>query len=174
MEGHTMSQFDSNPQRVTWVAPAFDCLMVQPCVHGSAECGLNEGRSHGRHGADMFFMLKKDDADITLVVRTGWDHPLTPSTMRLTVGMDYPAGGRVEIHTAAPTYVGQDSRPTHPEGTCKDWPGDVCYFAEGYLLADEPTRLLVEKGSEAVWDWLEEHYRSVVDDMNTTVSDMWK
>lgn len=135
-----MSEFE----RIVTIKPAYDCLEVQPCVHGSADCGTRPGASHGRHNAQLHMTLRNSVAEVILVVGTGWYLPQTPVTVRHDLRAAF-----VEFHSATPSYEGQD-----PQGTsCDLWP--VCYGNVGYTMADEPAALLVSSGSDAVWQWLE-------------------
>lgn len=141
-----MSEFE----RIVTVKPAYDCLVVQPCVHGSTRCGSNPNYNHGRHNTEMLMTLRSPVAEVTLTVGTGWYLPETPANVRLD---DRPSGRAVEFHSSMPQYGGHE-----PQGsTCDLWP--VCYGNFGYTMADEPTALLVRKGSDAVWEWLESAYR---------------
>lgn len=143
-------------ERIFNVRPAYDCIGVQPCVHGSERCKPGTGGSHGRHNAEMHLTVRGPDAEITLAVGTGWDLPTVPAHHRLSRDGDWPQGRFVEIHTARPRYEGQEKGEARPDGTCKDWA--ACYLASGYSMSDEPTRLLVQEGSEAAWAWLENLY----------------
>lgn len=136
-------------ERIVTIKPAYDCLMVQPCVHGSADCGTRPGASHGRHNAELHMRVRSALAEVGLVVNTSWDLPVTPASARSTG----PRAGFVEFHSSTPFY---DDQP--PQGTpCDLWP--VCFGDRGYTMADEPTALLVSAGSDAVWAWLEEQHR---------------
>lgn len=42
-----------------------------------------------------------------------------------------------------------------------DWLGCTCYGDVGYSMADAPFELLLTKGSDAVFEWLEDYYYSV-------------
>ncbi len=149
----------SDLQRVFTVKPAYDCIGVQPCVHGSASCKPGSGGSHGRHNAEMHFTVRGPDAEVTLVIGTGWDLPTVPDHHNHRG----PKGYFVEFHTARPRYEGQDGGPARPDGTCKNW--SACYVDSGYMMSDEPTRLLVAAGSDAVWAWLEQQYAAAQDEM---------
>lgn len=143
-------------ERIFNIKAAYDCIGVQPCVHGSERCKPGTGGSHGRHNAEMHLTVRGADAEITLVVSTGWDLPTVPAHHRLNRDPDYPRGAFVEIHTARPRYEGQDGGPPRPDGSCKDWA--ACYVDTGYTMSDKPTRLLVQEGSNAAWAWLETLY----------------
>lgn len=137
-------------ERIVRIKPAFDCEVIQPCVHGSDTCGKVRGASHGRNAATLFMTLRSEVAEVTLEVGTGWDRPETPARYRLTDG---PRPGCVAFHSSMPQYEGHE-----PQGsTCDLW--SACYGSTAFTLADEPTRLLVCEGSDAVWVWLEAQYR---------------
>jgi hypothetical protein len=157
-------------QRIVTVRSAYDCIGVQPCVHGSKDCIPGTGGSHGRHNAELHMTLRGDDAEVTLVVSTGWDLPTVPADMRLSRIKEYPRGAFVELHTAWPRYAGQEpySGAGGPGDSCENWGG--CYVDTGYLMADTPTRLLVEKGSDAVWSWLENLYAETQAEMQANAA----
>lgn len=143
-------------ERIVNVKPAYDCQVIQPCVHGSEACGTDPGANHGRHNAEMSMTLRTSDAEVTLHIGTGWELPETPAIVRTD---DAPRGACVVFHSSMPQYEGHESRSKR----CCQWP--VCYSATGYLMADEPTAMLVREGSEAVWAWLESQYRETFADL---------
>lgn len=147
-------------ERIFTVRPAYDCIGVQPCVHGSEKCKPGTGGSHGRHNAEIHLTVRGSDAEVSLVIGTGWDLPTVPDhhTHR------GPIGRFVEFHTSRPQYEGQNRDEPRPDGSCKDW--DACYIGIAYGMADEPTRLLVEKGSDVTWEWLEALYETTQAEMN--------
>lgn len=141
-------------ERIVRIQPAFDCLMVQPCVHGSAECGTVPGRGHGRYYAEMHMILRSPIAEVILGLGTGWDHPATPPAVSIRNNFDrLPYGQFVEFHSSVPRYEGHEPQGT----TCERWP--VCYGDVGYAMAAGPAAMLVTAGSDAVWEWLENVYR---------------
>lgn len=151
------------PERIFRVLPAFDCIGVQPCVHGSETCKPGTGGSHGRHNAEIHLTVRGPNAEVSLVISTGWDLPTVPPHHRIARDGKYPRGAFVEMHTARPRYVGQDRREPQPGDSCYGWAG--CYVGSSYMMSDEPTRLLVAAGSDAVWAWLEQQYAAVQDEM---------
>lgn len=155
----------SELERIFKIRPAYDCIGVQPCVHGSEACKPGTGGSHGRHNAELHMTVRGPEAEITLIVGTGWDLPTVPEYYRHSG----PKAMLVEIHTARPRYEGQESyRTPQPGDSCEHWSG--CYVDQGYRLADEPTALLVEKGSDAAWEWLENLYNETRMDMAEAAS----
>ncbi|UEM46001.1 hypothetical protein SEA_JALFARM20_43 [Mycobacterium phage JalFarm20] len=151
-------------ERIFCVRPAYDCIRVQPCVHGSESCQPGSGGSHGVHNAEMHLTVRGGDAEVTIVINTGWDLPTVPLNRRASVDREYPRGAFVSIHTGRPRYEGAyDYEEPRSGESCQDWGG--CYQDVGYSMSDEPTRLLVEKGSDAVWEWLENLHSEVMADM---------
>ena len=147
--------------RTVTVHPAYDCIGVQPCALGSKDCIPGTGGSHGRKSAEMHFVVSGEEAEVALVISTGWDLPTVPQRHRETWN---PRGSFVELHTARARYEGQEGNEPRSDGTCKDWAG--CYVDQGYLMSDAPTALLVEKGSDALWEWLENLYKDTISEMN--------
>lgn len=140
----------SGYERIVTIKPAYDCLMIQPCVHGSKDCGTKPGASHGRHNAELWMTLRNQIAEVCLVVGTGWDLPQTPMAARI---QEAPRSAFVEMHSSIPFYEEQSPQG----GQCDLW--ETCYGDVGYTMADQPTRLLVTEGSDAVWAWLKELHR---------------
>lgn len=142
-----MSEFE----RIVRVKPAYDCLVVRPCVHGSEKCGTTPGFNHGRHAAELHMIVRTPVAEVILGIGTGWDLPETPANFRDRQG---PRGLFVEFHSSVPRYEGHETQGT----TCELWP-EGCYGDVGYSMSDIPAELLVRKGSDAVWEWLENEHR---------------
>lgn len=132
--------------RVIKFRPAFDCIMVQPCVHGSERCIPGKGGSHGRGSVEMTMLLVGDVGAVQFGVFTGWSIDETPPNMR---GHASPA--EVGVHSRRPQY--DDHEPQECELL-----NAPCYYDVGYLRAQEPWRLLRYEGHEAVWQHLESQY----------------
>jgi len=56
-------------------------------------------------------------------------------------------------HSPNPMYDGQESM-----GACQYLDGKTCYYDGSGLDAEEIYKVLVEKGSDAVWEELEKYY----------------
>jgi hypothetical protein len=157
---------NTKPERHVYIRPAYDCLRVQPCVHGNERCSSGDpGGNHGVHNAELHMAVRGPEAEIILVVSTGWDLPTVPKGRRVMDIQDYPypRGKLVSFHTARPRYEGQYRNEPDPDAWCKNW--SHCYCDSGYRMADGPVALLVEKGSDAVWEWLENQYHETLMDM---------
>ena len=153
---------NAKTERLVDIRPAYDCIRVQPCVHGNERCSSGDrGGNHGIHNAELHMKVRGPEAEIMLIVGTGWYLPVTPKFNH--DDMTNPIGSFVSFHTARPRYEGQPSNAVDPESHCKNW--GQCYSDCGYLMAEEPAALLVEKGSDAVWEWLENQYNETLMDM---------
>lgn len=142
------------PRRIIKIAPAYDCLSVQPCTRENDQqaCIESSGDFHGRAHAMLMMTLDHKDIEVTLVMNTKWDVPEAPKEVR---DNDGPRGAYVMTHSAFPMYADQESHAN----CCDRW--EICYWDFGYTEADEPTRLLITKGSDAVWEWLDTKRASI-------------
>lgn len=145
----------NSPRRVTTIVPAYDCLAVQPCTRETDQqlCIESSGDFHGRAHAILTMALQYEDIEVSLMVNTKWD---VPETLKEVRHDDGPRGVYVMVHSSFQVYLGH-----HPHGKCCEaW--ENCYWDFNYTESDEPTRLLVTKGSDAVWAWLEARYESIM------------
>lgn len=125
--------------------PAFDCLLVQPCVHGSSTCKPGSGGSHGRGSVQMFFVLTGPKGAVSLEILTGWGIDATPPNLWGRAG-----SACVALHSRTPRWEDHEKRMD-----CMHLP-EGCYYDVGFSMADEPWRLLREQGEDAMWEWLVE------------------
>lgn len=130
------------------IKPAYDCLKVQPCVHGSEKCGTVPGHGHGRHNAEMHLRLATEQSEVVWVAGTNWFLPETPLSVQLP---EVSKGRFVEWHSTTPQY--EDHTPLGGGKCPRQW--DTCYLDQSYWASDEGWVLLVSKGTDAVWEWLE-------------------
>jgi hypothetical protein len=131
------------------IQPAWDCLKVQPCVHGRPGCGTHPLRSCGRHNAELRMCVLGPAMDLTLMVYTGWYLPET--------GPAFTPGrfGLLVWHAPTPRSPEQLPISTPCE---RGW--TTCYSIEAYSAAQEPIDLLIREGSNAAWEWLEQELAS--------------
>lgn len=133
-----------------WIAfsPSYDCIVRQPCVHGSETCTPGSMHSHGRHSVDMTWYLQGEIGVVQFKVATGWMLDDTPvSAWGLTMAFD------LGYHSPVPLYEGQS-----PMSDCHLLPGRECFYDGSGLMADTPWRLLRREGDAAVWKHLEDYY----------------
>jgi hypothetical protein len=136
------------------VTPAYDCVRVKPCVHGSEACSTIPGRNHGIHYAEMRMHLGTEDHEVVLTVNTGWYLPQTPNRF------DHSAdrmGSSVGCHSRHDIPTEETRIMSDPKNCPRGW--ELCYSAMSYsLTASEGALLLVTEGTDAAWAWLEELY----------------
>lgn len=144
------------PRRLTTIFPAHDCLAVQPCAREQDQqiCTESSGDFHGRAHAMLVMTLDHEDIEVTLMVNTRWDTPETTKDVRHGDG---PKGAYVMVHSSFPIYSDQHAHA----GCCERW--ESCYWDFAYTEADEPTRLLITKGSDEVWAWLEGKHARIME-----------
>lgn len=148
---------ESKPIRHMNIVPAWDCILVQPCVHGVAKCKPGSGSSHGRHNAELYMSVQGRGAEVILGINTGW-----------YLGDDFGSVGRavgaIEVtwHTSWPQeeQAEEDARMPHTDGTCRNW--DACYMQSSGTTGNQLFELLITKGSEPVYEWLEKQYYDLV------------
>lgn len=120
-------------------------------------------KNYGVHGVEMRWYLKGPEGAIQFVVFTNWHLPHVQQELdRKSFGefphlSCHPQPADLGYHSRVPRY--EDQRPMDGECSVIEG-GGPCYYDGSGLRADDVYRLLVEKGSEAVWQFLEEEYRS--------------
>ncbi len=130
-------------------SPAFDKRHSDP------------SKNYGIHGADMRWYLMGPEGAVQFVVYTSWHLPhvqaemdLKPLSEGCTRYMHHkPLPADIGYHSKVPQYEGQESIDDDCEFT-----GGKCYYDGSGLNAKKGFELLVEKGSDAVWEWMEECY----------------
>ncbi len=144
-------------KRRMWLVPGYDCVLVQPCKFGSAECTRRKGLGHGRHSAELWMAVLGHEAEVLFSVNTSW------SISPLRSARETPYGIEVCWHTAWPQegQTEEDRRDPKPNASCKDWK-DCYQQGSTNSLANELTDLLVREGSEEVFKWLENEYLKLV------------
>ena len=143
-----MSEFE---RRITF-DPAYDCIRVQPCVHGSDKCRGTNAHGHGVHGVDMRWFLIGPAGVVQFVVYTGWHLDVTPPAPHGPMAAD------LGYHWPTPRYQEQTAMQ------CDLLSAGHCYYDGSGLNAKHPWRILREQGSEAVWSYLEDYYESLLQD----------
>lgn len=123
-------------------------------------------KNYGIHGVDMLWILKGPVGAVQFLVFTGWhlphiiaeweqdakEHPVTGKQL-----MCQPIPADLGYHSPTPVYDGQQCNE------CDLLPGKKCYYDGSGLNAEPVFKLLVEKGDEAVWKFLEDYYRDIFD-----------
>jgi hypothetical protein len=154
--------------REVTVTPAYDCTRVQPCVHGGEQCTAEGPYNHGKREAEMRLALITDNAEVSLVVRTGWWLPETVTSLPETVtslrhNLDT-MGAWLSWHSPKEIPGTEAIYTRDPERCQRGWA--ECWADMSGRAADKGARLLVTEGTDAVWAWLADMYREVFEEGN--------
>jgi len=133
-------------EKITYFSPAFDRRDPDP----HKDCGV--------HGVELRMVLKGEHGAVQFVLYTNWylPHVTEESRARMTPDNYFlfePLPADLGYHSPAPMWEGQYSRPD-----CPYLDGKPCYYDGSGLAAEEIYKVLVEKGSDAVWEELEKYY----------------
>lgn len=104
--------------------------------------------SHGKHGADMLWLLIGPKATIQFLIYTGW----LPSFGDGPCSYSMVLPGDLGYHARTPQYQGQLRRD------CQWVEGGVCYYDGSGLQARDAFKVLVSQGEEALWSLMEQYY----------------
>jgi len=136
-------------ERIVSFEPAFDKRSADP------------SKNYGIHGVSMKMVLKGPLGAIQFVVFTNWQLPHVQEEMdaKPLGDMPYlfhkPMAADVGYHSPVPQYDGQDLI----RESCEYLDGKPCYYDGSGLMAEEVFKILLEKGSDGVWEDLERRYR---------------
>jgi hypothetical protein len=124
----------------------------------------NPKGNYGIHGADLLMILKGEHGAVQFVVYTNWYLPnvrdeLINKPIRDSLDIKcrfLPMPADLGYHSKKPIYEDQELLTNDCELT-----GGDCYYDGTACGAESVYDVLVEKGSDAVWDILEERYIDV-------------
>lgn len=125
----------------------------------------NPSKNYGIHGVEMRWLLKGTDGTVQFVVFTNWHlpHVMEEQDQRITNKIPdkvdlkvtyHPMPADVGYHSLKPMYEGQQPMPQK----CEYLNNQPCYYDGSGLHAQKVFEILVEKGSDAVWKYLEKYY----------------
>lgn len=119
-------------------------------------------KNYGIHGVEMKFLLKGDKGTIQFVVFTHWQLPHVqketdsrPIDMRFPYLLHKPMPADIGYHSPKPMYEGQEPM----SGKCEYVEGGKCYYDGSSLRAEQVFNILCEKGSDGVWEYMEQEYK---------------
>lgn len=128
---------------------------------------------NGIGGARMYFALIGLEGAVVFTVRTGWYLKETTEWKEICIEK---SGGDFSSWMGEAHSIGYCSAAPLEEEHKKDayenceWIGGTCYGQLEYSLAKEPWDLLVRKGMKAMWEWLENYYRTIFKPNDLTVN----
>lgn len=119
-------------------------------------------KNYGIYGVDLRFVLKGEKGAVQFVLFTNWQLPhVTEEFLGKRIGdlLDIkvrflPLPADVGYHSLKPMYKGQK-----PTKNCPYLDGKPCYYDGSGLRAKDVYEILLEKGSEGVWNELKEYYK---------------
>lgn len=115
-------------------------------------------KGYGVSDAKVSFVLRNDDGAVSFMMRTG----VYPNDW----GSDDKEKMEVDAKLAPLEVTTHSYKPRWEQGEpavkdCKFLDNKPCYSTTSYITAFEPFSTLMEKGIEALWEWLEEHHKEV-------------
>lgn len=112
------------------------------------------------------FYLKGPRGVVQFVLYTGWHLPHVQKELLEKDGASllYPFPTDLGYHSPVPRYEGQISY------SCDLLPGKKCYYDGSGLNAQPVYETLVREGDEAMWNELEEYYKSVFEEEDDLVT----
>lgn len=141
-------------ERIVEFTPAFDKRDPDP------------KKNYGVHGVDLRFVVKGDAGAVQFLIFTNW---YLPHVHESIVNRKYHHATDLDnLFSPVPAGISYHSKlPRDPEQepsteACEYCDGQPCYFDGSILNAEKVFSLLVEKGDEAVWEFLEEYYNDRV------------
>lgn len=110
-------------------------------------CTLTGGNSHGRHGMEMLWVLRKNNCAVHFILATDWMPDWKPYVKECS-----PTPRDLGYHSPTAQYEGQGSADDCP------WIKGDCYSDGSPSNAQPAFQCLVSKGEEALWEYLAEYW----------------
>lgn len=134
-------------EKITKFHPAFDKRDPDP----NKDCGI--------HGVDLRMILKGELGAVEFSVFTNWHLPHVAKELRERMSSETyilyePIPASLGFHSYKPIYENQ--KPTSE--ICEFLNNKPCYYDQSSLISERIFNILVEKGSDAVWEELEVIY----------------
>lgn len=139
-------------ERITEITPAFDKRHKNP------------SKNYGIHGVNLKFLVKGDLGVVQFLIYTNWQLPHVEDEMadkafskdaNWIKALLYPIPADLGYHSPKPIYKDQRSM------NCEYIAGGKCFYDGSGYNAKKPYKIMVEKGGEAMWKFLEKYYHRV-------------
>ena len=144
-------------KRIIEFTPAFDKRNPDPKIN------------YGIHCVELRMVVKGKEGAVQFVLYTNWNLPhvtnefLSKPLDRLGVKCFFtPLPADIGYHSPKPMSEGQEPI----SGKCEYVNGKSCYYDGSGMHAEKVYNLLVEKGSEEVWQYLENYYKETFEEKN--------
>lgn len=125
-------------------------------------------KNYGIHGVELLMLVRGEHGAVQFRLSTNWQLPQVAKEEEV-YGKNvsyHPIPIDLGYHSYVPRYEGQESIDLK----CECLGGKPCYYDGSTLNAERPWKLLVEQGSDAVWEFLEARYRVIFDAPQTKES----
>ena len=115
---------------------------------------FGDGRSHGKHGTDLIFVLRGEAGAINFTIYTGWSED----------SIEWRNGDKRHILAVLPADIGGHGyKPRYSEQHRQEkccWLDDKpCYYDGSSLQAEDVYKVLVTQGEEAMWEEMQRYYQ---------------
>ena len=123
-------------------------------------------KNYGVHGVELKFVLKSDKGAVQFLLYTNWHLSHVQEELNRKLDSQFPhlschpQPADLGYHSPKPTYKGQTQMP----GGCEYLDDKPCYYDGSSLNADRIYKVLLEKGSDGVWQELEEFYKEIFEE----------
>jgi len=135
----------------------YDCITFE-CIFGSKKCIPGHGGSHGKHGVEIAFYVKGKKGAVQFKLSTGWLPYYKNVSNCFNIPVFSPLPIDLGYHSYTPQYKGQ---PSFSPGRCTVLRGRRCYYDGSGTQAEDAYYILVNRGEEALWEFLEAYYYSI-------------
>lgn len=147
-------------RKIEWT-PAFDKRSDDP------------KKNYGIHGVELRFLLSDENKTVQFVLFTGWQLPHVAKEEESQPHDKYcrnkPMPADLGYHSPFPLYE------DHFRMENCEYTGSHCYYDGSGLNAIEAFDVLVSKGDEALWEFLEEYFDQVFNDEDAKIAEAaWK
>lgn len=118
-------------------------------------------KNYGVHGVELRMVLKGELGATQFLLYTNWQLPDVTKEFREKLTPDKyflfePLPADLGYHSPKPIYEGQTSM-----GPCPYLNNQPCYYDGSGLNAERIYKVLLEKGSDGVWEELEKYYKEI-------------
>ena len=113
-------------------------------------------KNTGIHGVDLIMTLKGEKGAVRFMLYTNWQLPAI-KVEELPDCLRKPLPADLGIHSPSPVYDGQEVS----QKECLYLDNKPCYYDGSGLNAKPVYDVLLEKGSDGVWEYLENYYQEV-------------
>ena len=137
-------------ERIIEFHPAFDKRDPDP------------SKNYGIHGVECLFLLRGKKGAVHFRLFTNWHLPHVQkeldaeSLSQFPYMFHKPVPADLGYHSPKPIYKGQIAYKN-----CKWLNGKLCYYDGSSLGAERVYEILLTKGSEGVWKYLEGYYKGI-------------